>query len=667
MRKENDGENDWREPDESISSDDCDAYTNAELEAIVDGRSTEAEAAEFSDHLANCGNCRARIDALLKRLNEMNPNPGHRNERADSTEDSAVISSHFQPVYPRFRELVAGEFIGRFEISKVQGKGGTSIVYECMDRSLRRRVAVKVLNRNAFDDTNLARLEREAQSLARLDHPGIVRAYEIHPLHDPPFIVLEMVGGGTAHDLLKNGPLPHRDAARLIADVAEALHHAHEQGILHRDIKPSNLLIDESLRIDSEADSSLPRLKISDFGLARPIKERSELTTTGAIVGTPAYMSPEQTLGQEAAIGAASDIYSLGVVLYEFLIGHPPLMAESAMRTLQRIQEEEPLPPRSILWSIPVDLETICLKCLRKKPEDRYRSALDLADDLRRHLDGLPIVARPVGHLEKAGRWIKRHRSLSAALAASTILAIALMAVTIRFAFVQNRLRAESDANATAARINADRFEATAKELLIESDHTRNFIFTGIQNLDEIAKGLAGVRNQDDAMRLSEKARKLNAEAVERYVARSSIDEGNARGEKIDTIFRDGRNLLILGMKEQGARLLERIRIMAFASRPGEPDHLRLLKYGTLTALVMAEEDRAAGRHQEATDALLSAWRKLGFEIESPGVENEHLVIRMLLLNQLIEAAKKDKAAAAKFPPKIGHESKPRPTRFRNR
>jgi len=176
-----------------------------------------------------------------------------------------------------------------------------------------------------------------------------------------------------------------------------------------------------------------------------------------------------------------------------------------------------------------------------------------------------------------------------------------------------------------------------------------NFIFAGIQNLNEIANELGGVRNQADAVRLSEKARKFNHAAVERYVSRSSIADANARGEKIDTMFRDGGNLLILGMKAQGARLLERIRVMAFASRPGETDHLRLLKYGTYTALVMTEESQAVGRHQEAMDDLLLAWRKLGFGMETPGVEKENLVVRQLLLKQLIEAAKNDKTAAERI------------------
>lgn len=648
MAKDSEG-NQTGQIEDSFPSDECDAYTTAELEAIVDGRTTEAEEEELSAHLAECGFCRVRLDELLLRLIEMTSSTLVRQDIARSVDDLEVVRSRLHPVYPRFRILGPGDCIGRFEISKVLGKGGTSIVYECLDPRMGRRVAVKLLHRNAFDATNLARLEREAYSLARLDHPGIVRAYEVYPMHDPPFIVLEMVGGGTAHDLLKKGPLPYREAARLIAEVAKAVHQAHEHGILHRDIKPSNLLIDDSPRFESSEAIQPIRLKISDFGLARPLKESSELTTTGAIMGTPAYMSPEQTQGRESAIGAASDIYSLGVVLYEFLIGRPPLVADSALRTMQRVQDEEPLPPLSILGSIPADLDTICMKCLRKKPEERYRTALDLAGDLTRFLQGKTIVARPVGKIEKTGRWIKRNRSLSAALAWSAILAIGLIVLTVRFAIVQNKLRIEADANAATARLNADRFEATAKDLLIESDRTRNFMFTGIQNLDGIARQLSEVQNHADAVRLSEKAKSLNADAVRRYVSRLGTAQGNPRGEKIDMIFRDGRNLIVLGMKDIGIEQFDRIMKLALASRPDDPDHYRLQKYGMLIALIMADEIATHEKPDEALRNLYEAWINLAFPEDLSEVDREFLYVRKMLLDRLLELAKTFEAAAERI------------------
>lgn len=642
--------------DDSLPPDECDTYAYAELEAIIDGRSTEDEAEELSVHLAECADCRARIDVLLARLNAMTPKSVVRLEDDETAGAGQAFRARIQPVYPRFRILGPGDSIGRFEISKVLGKGGTSIVYECLDHRMCRRVAVKVLNRNAFDDTNLARLEREARSLAQLNHPGIVRAFEIHTQHDPPFIVLEMVGGGTAQDLLKDGPLPYLDAARLIADLAEAVHQAHERGILHRDIKPSNLLIEDRDWLDVKPRIRTKRLRISDFGLARPLSDSSVLTSTNAIVGTPAYMSPEQTLGRETQIGAASDIYSLGVVLYEFLIGRPPLVADTALRSMQRTQEEEPLAPRSIMKIIPVDLETICLKCLRKKPEERYSSAMDLAFDLRKFLDGRPIVARPVGKIEKVCRWINRNRSLSAALAASAILAVGLIAVTVRFAIVQKKLRIEADSNAAKARLNADRFESTAKEMLIESDRTRNFMFTGIQNLDSIARELSDVRNHEDAVRLSEKAKSLNTAAVRKYVSRTGIADGNPKGEKIDMIFRDGRNLIILGMKEIGVEQFDRIKKLAHASRPDDPDYDRLQKFGTLIALIMADEIATDEKPDEALRHLLEAWLNLGFPEDPSGVDREFLYVRKMLLDRLLESAKHDHAP----PERLSAEQKSR-------
>ncbi len=303
---------------------------------------------------------------------------------------------------------------GDFELVEEIGRGGMGVVYKAWEKSLKRFVALKmILAGEHASGADLARFRTEAQSAAGLSHPNIVPVYQVDSLDGQAYFSMKYVEGPTLAERVKSGPLPPRDAARYLAVVARAVHHAHQKGILHRDLKPANILLDFRFSIgdfrledrgarddnsseiknqESKIENAIPM--VSDFGLAKRVEGSIELTGTGAIVGTPSYMSPEQASGQPGSVGPASDIYSLGAVLYEMLTGRPPFLAASPIDTLLLVRAEEPVRPRLLNPRIDLDLEFICRKCLEKKPEHRYASAAHLADDLDAYLKGEPVSAR---------------------------------------------------------------------------------------------------------------------------------------------------------------------------------------------------------------------------------------------------------------------------------
>ena len=284
--------------------------------------------------------------------------------------------------------------VGRFEVLALLGQGGFGSVYKARDPELDRVVAIKVPRPGAFGSSGDAeRFLREARSAARLRHPGIVPVHEIGHERGLPYIVADFIDGTTLNDHMAHGPLGFRESALLVAQLAEALDFAHRHQVIHRDIKPGNVLLDRTGR---------PHL--TDFGLARRNDEREiTLTMDGQIVGTPAYMAPEQAAGDLARVDSRSDVYSLGVVLYELLTGGLPFRGTMRM-LLHQVQHEEPRPPRRLNDRIPRDLETVCLKAMAKDPRRRYPSAGALAEDLRRFLKGEAVQARPVGRAERLWR-----------------------------------------------------------------------------------------------------------------------------------------------------------------------------------------------------------------------------------------------------------------------
>jgi serine/threonine-protein kinase len=280
--------------------------------------------------------------------------------------------------------LRSGGTLGDYQLADELGRGGMGVVYKAQQVSLGRTVALKMILRGAMPTpADLARFRSEAESAARLDHPAIVPIYEVGQHEGQPFFTMKYVAGTTLARRLADGPMNPREAAELLAPICRAIHFAHERGVLHRDLKPSNILIDEE-----------GRPHVSDFGLAKRVETDSGLTLSGAVLGTPSYMAPEQAAGKRGKVGRESDVYSLGTILYAMLTGRPPFQAATPVETVMMVVEQEPLPPRLVNPRADRELEMIALKCLQKPPELRYATAAELADDLEAYLADEPTAAR---------------------------------------------------------------------------------------------------------------------------------------------------------------------------------------------------------------------------------------------------------------------------------
>jgi tetratricopeptide (TPR) repeat protein len=349
-----------------------------------------------------------------------------------------------------------------YECLSELGRGGMGIVYRAWHKELSRHVALKMVHAGAQAAAPvLARFRVEAEAVARLAHPNIVQIYDIGQHLGSPFMVLELVEGRNLAQRTAGTPQLARWSAELVETLARAIQAAHQQGVVHRDLTPSNILV---------AADGTP--KITDFGLAKLVIGGGELRTqTGDLLGTPSYMAPEQASSRQAAIGPATDVYALGAILYELLCGRPPFKGESPLETLRQVIANPPVAPSRLRPELPRDLETICLKCLRKEPPQRYADALALALDLRRYLDGRPILARPSSMVERAWRWCKRNRAVAALLALVIGLCVALAlgstAAALRLKLSRDEARLQrnlADANFRDARQAVDDLFTRASE-----------------------------------------------------------------------------------------------------------------------------------------------------------------------------------------------------------
>jgi WD40 repeat protein/serine/threonine protein kinase len=372
-----------------------------------------------------------------------------------------------------------------YEIERELGRGGMGVVYLARQTSLRRPVALKMILADPWTtEQHRQRFKAETETIARLQHPNIVQIYEVGETADRSYCALEYVDGGNLAEALDGKPSPPRQAAELLATVADAVQAAHARGILHRDLKPANVLLASadvaaSLQLADSAshesascnlaattegklqtrlhDKVIP--KLTDFGLAKQLEGTSGLTETGMIMGTPSYMAPEQAAGHNRDLGPPADVYALGAILYEMLTGRPPLVGPTPMDTLTQVLEREPVPPRRLQPQVPRDLETICLKCLQKMPSRRYGTADELAGDLRRFLAGEPIHARPVGSVERLLRWCKR-RPAVATLTAAVLALLTVLVVVSTASYVNTRRALASE---EYQRLQAERHREVAE------------------------------------------------------------------------------------------------------------------------------------------------------------------------------------------------------------
>jgi hypothetical protein len=368
-----------------------------------------------------------------------------------------------------------------YEVFGELGRGGMGVVYHARQITLDRPVALKLLLAGAHAaPAERQRFNAEATATAQLRHPNIVQVFEAGEHDGKPFLTLEFVAGGSLAQRLNGTPLAPRVAAELVETLARAVQVAHQQGIVHRDLKPSNILITPD-----------GVLKVADFGLAKLLDADTEQTRTGAVLGTPSYMAPEQASGS-GEIGPFTDVYALGAILYELLTGRAPFKGTSVQDTLEQVRSREPVPP-SRIQQVPRDLETICIKCLQKQPHQRYPSAQALADELQRFLSGRPIQARRVGLVESGWRWCRRNPAV-ATLLVVTISLLAALAVTGYIAYwtTSQALKKESE-----QRKRADEERAAAQAAEERAEKNFRAALVAFKNQQQVLSKLLGTDHPD--------------------------------------------------------------------------------------------------------------------------------------------------------------------------
>jgi tetratricopeptide (TPR) repeat protein/predicted Ser/Thr protein kinase len=433
-----------------------------QLERLLAEQLGAAEDAAVAAHVEECAACQRRLECLLAPDAGAEaptpppavpvPDPGETLLGELARRGPCSVRPSAGSPGPGLREVPG------YEVLEEVGRGGMGVIYRARHRGLGRTVALKMIlaGADAAPDER-ARFRTEAEAVARLQHPNMVQVYDAGEHQGRLFLALEFIDGGSLKDALDGTPQPARSAAEVVETLARAVHHAHQRGIVHRDLKPANVLV--------TADGTP---KVTDFGLAKLVAGPAGgagPTRTGAVVGTPSYMAPEQAAGGGSKVGPAADVWALGAILYELLTGRPPFQATTPLDTLLQVLHDEPVPVRRPQPQVPRDLETVCHKCLHKDPARRYLSAQELADDLRYFLDGEPIRARPVSRIERLGRWCRRRAGLITA-AACTLLALAVAGLFARQAHLTDQQRrtenrGHAEEKALLAAMNGDADGAT--------------------------------------------------------------------------------------------------------------------------------------------------------------------------------------------------------------
>ncbi|HEV3385396.1 MAG TPA: WD40 repeat domain-containing serine/threonine-protein kinase [Gemmata sp.] len=424
-----------------------------DLRAYVLGELPEKIGKYVSDHLEHCADC----ESIAQSLDTL-CDPAQAALRQVFHPDTSIELAHSDTLLTSPQSLP--ERVGDYTVLEELGHGGMSVVYKARQDRPNRIVALKLLlgGRHSGAERR-ARFNAEADTIARLHHPNIVQVYEAGEHDGLPYLILEFCSGGNLARRLNGLPQTPSLAVQWLVPMVRALAHAHQAGVVHRDLKPANVLLTEDGQI-----------KISDFGLARA--ERPELTATGAILGTPSYMAPEQAASCKE-VGPRADIYALGAILYEMLTGRPPFQGASALETLAQVRDQEPVSPRRLQPNIPRDLETICLTCLQKNPSKRYASADALASDLKLFQEGHPIWARPIGTLGRTWRWCARNPGWAAMLASVTVLLTVIAIGASIGVILLGQALSDSEAGRRDANTNLERAqkaELTTEEKLFEAE-----------------------------------------------------------------------------------------------------------------------------------------------------------------------------------------------------
>jgi serine/threonine-protein kinase len=496
------------------------------------------------------------------------------------------LASPLRQLHRNMAAASPGQIIGNYEIIEEIAHGGMGVVYRARQRNVSRIVALKMLRSGPIaSPSERHRFRIEAEAFARLDHPHIVPIFEVGEQGDQLFFTMRLMEGGSLAQHIDRFRRDPRVAARMLAEVADAVHYAHQRGFLHRDLKPGNILLDAE-----------GRPHVSDFGLAKRLEtvpggSVSEVTQTGMILGTPSYMAPEQAGGTKDGISTVADVYSLGAILYELLAGRPPFRAETPIATLLQAREHDPESLSRLRPGIDRDIETIALKCLEKDPRKRYASAADLAEELRRYADGKPIVARPLGPIESFTRWCRR-RPLVAALAASFVIGFGL--VTWQWQRAERHAQ-RADANALQAEANADQAEANAEQARANAKQA--------EANAAIAEGHAAAA-RENARRAEE-----NAQAEKESRARAERDFARAHNavNKFSTTFSERDLMNLPGHQDIRKDLLEdalRYYQEFLKEHAGDPQLVRELAEAQVRVARIRD---AVGSRTEALTAYLEA------------------------------------------------------------
>ncbi|MHC4941429.1 MAG: protein kinase domain-containing protein [Planctomycetota bacterium] len=366
---------------------------------------------------------------------------------SSSSDDSGKFDTHSQPVFAPIEALI-GTDLGHYHIVDEIGRGSMGVVFEAAHKITKQSVALKVLPPHiSGSDKVIRRFLREAESVAKLNHPNIVKIYDIGQKASLYFYAMELIDGDPLDEILKAGSLPtFKRVGKLMAQACEAVHFAHQHHIIHRDIKPGNIIVEQG-----------DKVVITDFGLARQEKAAT-LTESGALVGTPIYMSPEQVIGKRGGVDPRTDIYSLGVTLYQMLAGYPPFQSESTQRILNLILEEEPVPPKRQRSHVPRPLSIIAMKAIEKDPDQRFQTAQEMGEELKRYLRGASIRSKPAGMVTRAMKRVKRHKVISVLAALSLLLALLFVIQAIYTSMELESSKLEQETRVVEERARVDKY-----------------------------------------------------------------------------------------------------------------------------------------------------------------------------------------------------------------